>query len=294
MQSENQSPTENISKSLWKVHFTYNARENERIVDPILSEKPNSLYYFHFDDGNRSDINLKYQSENLEAIEKALPKCEIHKIGINYVDYYQIISKLAKIISDEQLAHGNHEVRFQINLGTGSKMVAIANMDAHRLWPNIDIIYPYSEEYDPTAETTHSGSMKGAEPPKFEFKHPGLKILKSIQILYVLRDTEDNFGHKHDYVKQSDLAYYVYDVFQILKVKSNEDPRKLQSSQLMQLKRRIIDRLDKNWGFITREKVGRDYHIFFTEKGEKMAKVFINYNYGIDLTRIHLPISKDY
>ncbi|MHA1674364.1 MAG: HFX_2341 family transcriptional regulator domain-containing protein [Promethearchaeota archaeon] len=275
------SPQTNLP--IWKVHITYNVHEHARIVDPILEECPNTLFYFHFDDGNRLDVHLDYRDKNLAVIRDKLPKCKIVERGINYVDYYQIISNLAGIINQENKDHPEHAVKFKINLGTGSKMVAIANVDASRLWENIEIIYPFSEMYDISAESTHSGTIQSADPPKFEFKHPNQKLKQAIQILYTLREKSDVHGHIHDFVKQRDLLHYIFDIFKVLEVSLNDDPRKYNTSQYMALNRNILDKLEKYWGFITRVKVGRDYHIFFTEKGEKMARVFVNYDYGIDL-----------
>ncbi len=269
---------------IWKVHITYNVHEQARIIDPILEECPNALYYFHFDDGNRIDVHLDYRDKNLSVIRAKLPECEIVERGINYVDYYQIISNLASIINQENKDHPEHAVKFKINLGTGSKMVAIANVDASRLWENIEIIYPFSEMYDLSAESTHSGALKVADPPKFEFKHPDQKLIQALQILYTLHGKEDVHGHIHDFVKQKDIFHYVFEVFKILEVAPNKDARNYNTSQYMRLNRNILDKLVHSWGFITRVKVGRDYHIYFTEKGEKMARVFVNYDYGIDLT----------
>ncbi|MHA1521204.1 MAG: HFX_2341 family transcriptional regulator domain-containing protein [Promethearchaeota archaeon] len=271
---------------IWKVHITYNVHEQKRIVDPILEECPDILYYFHFDDGNRKDVNFDCRDLNLETIREKLPECKIVERGINYVDYYQIISNLATIINQENKEHLEKTVLFRINLGTGSKMVAIANVDASRLWENIEIIYPYSEIYDTSKDSTHSGIIKVADPPKFEFKHPNLKLLQSLQILYTLREKTDMHGHIHEFVKQKDLFHYIFEVFKILEVTANRDSRNYNSSQYMRLNRNILDKLENYWGFITKDKIGRDHRIFFTDKGEKMARVFINYDYGIDLSLI--------
>ena len=83
---------------IWNVHITYNVHEQARIVDPILEERPNALYYFHFDDGNRIDVHLVCRDKNLATISAKLPECEIVEQGINYVDYYQIISNLNQLL----------------------------------------------------------------------------------------------------------------------------------------------------------------------------------------------------
>ncbi|MHA1520872.1 MAG: DUF6293 family protein, partial [Promethearchaeota archaeon] len=146
--------------------------------------------------------------------------------------------------------------------------------DASRLWDNIEIIYPYSEIYDLTKESTHSGTIMVADPPKFEFKHPNQKLIQALQILFTSREKVDIHGHKHDFVKQRDFFHYIFEVYKILEVSPNDDARKLNTSQYMALNRNILDKLENYWGFITKDKIGRDYHIFFTDKGEKMARVY--------------------
>ena len=271
----------------WKVHITYNSREHHRITDPIIRQRPDAVYYMFFDDGKRLDINLTHKQDNIKYIKEKLPNCELHEIGVNYLDYYELIANLAQIFSNEKKSHPDHEVIFKINLGTGSKMVAIANMDAHRLWENTQIIYPYSDDYNPAAEAMHQGTIKVAKPPKFEFKHPKTHLIQSIQILYKLKQMPDKFGHIQDFVELRELFHYVYEIYKIMKVKRNEEPRKENSSQYMQLSRSIVDKLEKNWGFIKVKKVGKHKHLYFTEKGLKIAQVFVNYDYGIDLAKIH-------
>ncbi|WP_457558363.1 HFX_2341 family transcriptional regulator domain-containing protein [Candidatus Harpocratesius sp.] len=275
-----------ITKPRWKVHIVYNSRERNRIIQPISQQKPNSLYYMHFEDGNRIDINLNYRDDNLSEIRRLLPECKIHEIGINYLDYYQIIGNLAKIINLEQKSHPNCDVKFRINIGTGSKMVAIANIDAHRLWDNIEIVYPYSEDYDPTADSMHRGTVRAAEPPKFEFKHPNRLLIQALQVIYTLQQQPNKFGHKLEYVELRDLFKYIFEVYKLIDVKPNEDSRKFNTSQYMRLDRNIISKLEKYWGFITTQLKNKNKRVFLTEKGEKMAKVFVNYDYGIDLSLI--------
>jgi len=263
-----------------KIHITYNSQEKKRITEPILSEKPDVIYYIYHH-GENEDIFLNYKESNINTIKTNLKKCTVIECHVNYIDYYDIISNLAKIISSEKANNEDKEVFFTINMGTGSKMVAVANIDAHRLWDNIELIYPYSLNYDPKAESTHSGILISAELPKFKFEKPPIDLIKAMQILYWLMK-HDRFDRERDFVLQKNLQEAIFRTFKIRSVKKNENPRDLDTSEKMSLNRGIIYPLIKRWKFIYRERQGRDYKIHFTDAGFKMVRVFMNYDYGIN------------
>ncbi len=265
-----------------KVHITYNAQEKKRITGPILSDEPDVLYYICHS-GKIEDIFLNHKKMNLEMIKNNLKDCKIIEKKVDYVNYYDIIANLAKIISSENAVskNNNKEVSFTINMGTGSKMVAIANIDANRLWDNIKLIYPYSLDYDPSAESAHSGIMYSAEPPEFKFNKPSIELIKTMQILYWLM-LHDKFKRKRDFILQRDWQDAIFHIYMIRSVKKNENPRDRDTSEKMSLNRAIISPLTDKWKFIYREKQGRDYKIYFTDAGLKMVRVFMNYNYEIN------------
>ena len=263
-----------------KIHITYNAQEQKRITNPILSEEPDVLYYISHH-GEIEDIFLNFKKMNLETIKNNLKNCKIIEKEVDYINYYDIISNLAKIISSEIAKSEDNKIIFTINMGTGSKMVAIANIDASRLWNNIILIYPYSLDYDPSAESAHSGIMYSAEPPEFKFNKPSIELIKAMQILYWLM-LNDKFERKRDFVLQRDWQNAIFNKYKIRNVKKNENSRDRDTSEKMSLNRAIINPLTEKWKFIYREKQGRDYKIYFTEAGFNMVRVFMNFNYGIN------------
>jgi len=267
---------------LRKVHITYNAQEKNRITEPILSNKPDVLYYIcHY--GENQDIFLNYKKENIDTIKNNLKNCTIIESEVNYVDYYNIISNLARIISSEKAKskEEEEEISFTINMGTGSKMVAIANIDANRLWDNINLVYPFSLDYDPSAESAHSGIMYSAEPPKFKFYKPSIELIKAMQILYWLM-LHDKFERKRNYVLQREWQNAIFHIYKIRTVKKNENQRVQDTSEKMSLNRAIINPLVERWKLIYKEKQGRDHRIYFSDDGLKMVRVFMEYDYGIN------------
>ncbi len=264
------------------VHITYNVKEIDRILEPIRKEHPDVVYYFSHNGKNR-DINQEFIEINTSAIKKYLPHCEIKQRQVDYVDYYDIIAKLADIINIEKKnAKEEQKIpQFTINLGTGSKMVAIANIDAHRLWDAVAVIYPYSLEYDPQSPgPTHSGEIIEAAPPRFKFEKPKVLLIQAMQILYWLL-MHDPHGRQRDFILQHDWEHAIFEQHKILKVKNNEQARRKDSSQKMQLNRTIIGPLEDKWKFITRQKIGKTYQVSFTENGARMARVFMNMDYEL-------------
>jgi len=261
-----------------KIHIVYNAKEQNRIVNPIFREKPDVIYYFHHQ-GENTDINEPSRIHNLSLIKERLPNCKIVEDAVNYVDYYAIIGKLAGIYSHEQ----DQGTQITINLGTGSKMVAIANIDAHRLWGG-RLTYPYSLDYDPGSISTHTGKIRAAQLPNLEFRTPAVHLIKALQILYWLI-THDRHGREDRmFVVQKEWQLAIYETYGIYTVLNNPDPRRKGSSQITSLNRVFITPLRDEWKYISQKKVGRGYHIYFTENGLKVAKIFMNYDYSIQFS----------
>jgi hypothetical protein len=261
-----------------KIHIVYNAKEERRILSPIFREKPDIIYYFHHE-GDNVDINEPSRIRNLIEIRKKLPECTIIEDAVSYVDYYAVIGKLARIFSQEQ----DQDTQITINLGTGSKMVALANNDAHRLWGG-RLTYPYSLDYDPSGKSTHTGKIRAAQLPNLEFRTPTIHLIKALQILYWLM-THDRHGREdRNFVVQKEWQTAIYETYHIHSVLNNPDPRRKGSSQITSLNRIFVVPLRDIWKYITQTKVGRGYHIYFTDNGLKVAKIFMNYDYGLQFT----------
>jgi hypothetical protein len=265
------------------VHIMFNVNEHERIINPILTQGPDTVYYFHYE-GEIQDVHPEFLKKNLETIRQHLPSTEIIEIGVNYTDYYAIIGNFAEILSKEQKRHTK---RVTINLGTGSKMVAVAVMDAERLWGkrhNIELIYQYTKDYNPKrTEGAHLGALLSANLPKFAFEKPNDLLIKSLQIL--------NFLMKHDphqrmrqFVPLRDWLEAVVDKYKLITVTENETERKELQSKYTRMKKKIVEPLESKWGLIFEERVGKKaYNIKFTDAGKNFIKVFEKYDLGLDL-----------
>ena len=263
------------------VHIVFNTNEKNRIMNPILHDRPDIVYYFHYE-AKIHDQNMIFLKENIARIEKELPKCEIIQQGVSYVDYYEIIGNLAKIITDKRY---DINTKFSVNLGTGSKMVAIATMDAQRLWNRFTLIYPFSFDYDPKRkEGAHTGQMIAATPPHFKFKTPDTLLIKALQILDWLIEHDDRWIKK-GFAKYQTWRKLTYR-FKLLEVKVNTDKRKQESSKIIQMHRAIVLKLTDTWKFIIKRRVGKGSEVSLTEAGKEFIRVYRNYDLGLNFDEV--------
>jgi hypothetical protein len=261
-----------------KVHIVFNVKEKERITDPILQDKPDKIYYFHFQNQKKDDIYPNKEEENITCIQSQLPNCQIEQISLNYVDYYDIMGKLAKIFSTEIKIDGT---RIAIHLGTGSKMCAIASMDAYRLWPKHVIpFYIYSRDYDPKRESAmHEGPMEKSQVPLAVYKTPDEELIKGMQILFQSFE-KDEQGKVKRFAYQSTWENNLKQCGLLVSKSTNEDARKRSQAEANLIRENFKKPLE-NWEFITEKKSGKEVIIKFTPLGEKIFQIFENYDYGL-------------
>lgn len=261
-----------------KVQIVFNVKEDSRIIDPILEDRPNIIYYFHFQSQKKIDQFMAYRDKNIAMIRNALPNCEINEQGVDYVDYYNIIASLARVISREQK---NSDTRIAINLGTGSKMCAIASMDAFRLWPRgVVPFYIYSPDYDPTREgPTHQGKMTKSVVPQFEFETPEEKLIQSFQLLIRCLAKDPNKNTRFIAFQQKWRDLLIKNKLLESKAKKN---RAVEASLDNMLRDQIREKL-KDWGYIKVDMKGKEVIILLTDLGRKMSEIFKNYDYGLTI-----------
>jgi hypothetical protein len=256
-----------------KVLIFFLADEDERLLVPVRRWNPDRIYIFIFEN-ETIDINYK---EKYPLIEKGI------KIYCNFTEYYQVIQELSKIIKDEKERDKNVEI--VMNCATGSKISAIATVDASRLW-KIKTIYIYSKDYDPKRSPKHKGEMTFFNPPIFPIRKPAwlhVEVLRTIAEIIDLNQQSGAYGDDleteadRDYVMKSRLQ----DTLQAKKLisgKSYEDSdRNKKSGEQMALKQQILDPLAKS-GYVKLEKEARSKKVFLTEEGQIVAKIFKFYN----------------
>ena len=270
------------STVLRKIQIIFNVKETNRITDPVLQDKPDKIYYFQFLSGRKQDTFLDYKQINLDLIKEQCPECEIVEDTVDYVDYYEIMGKLATIFSHELKGEGT---RIAINLSSGSKMCAIAVMDAYRLWPeHIIPFYVYSLDYDAAREEgTHQGEMLKAIVPKFDYETPNIELIQAMQILDQCFELDAD-GKKKKTVPQAIWEKRLVESGVLDSKTEATDPRQIDMAIKNLLRNKFKDKLMDEWHYIGEKQIGKAKHLFLTDLGTRMLDIFRNYDYGLKKT----------
>jgi len=204
-------------------------------------------------------IHKKLTSHNVEVIQK----------GINIHDYIDVIQNVSLVIKSEREA--NPSTSIFINLSVGTKITAIAAMDACRFW-NCKPYYVIPEYYLPETEVTKqttalsSGKMEIFEPPIFQINKPSPKLIEALKII-----AENSDGiHKKEFRKKL-LARKLLKL--IKKYDDPRDPKKL-SSEYMAMNQQFIIPLRDHWNYIQVSAARRNQKITLTEMGQEALQIF--------------------
>ncbi|MBD3212527.1 MAG: hypothetical protein GF311_07960 [Candidatus Lokiarchaeota archaeon] len=263
-----------------QVHIVFNSRETHRITNPLLNHPPNTMYYFTaiIRETGQKDENLEYLEKNLSLLKENLPQLEIIQKEVDYTDYIEVMQELSKIIKKER--EENQNCKIYINVGSGSKVTAIASVEASELW-NCDIYYVYSTKYDPMGEgPEHKGEMIIKEPLTFPIKKPKkiyVDILRLIERMITERYKDKQYDDsRQKYIFKKNLVESLY-TENILTLKSkNKDERKLQASKYMKSKK-YLNRLNSELNYINVSKDKRNKKIFITDTGKEILNIFKYY-----------------
>ncbi|MFO8017138.1 MAG: DUF6293 family protein [Promethearchaeia archaeon] len=260
-----------------QIHVVFNAKEDKRITDPILKNPPNKLYYFtaNIEATGQKDENMDYFQKNTKLLEKKIPTLEIIHRELDYTNYIQVIQEISKIIKDEREENENAEI--YINVGTGSKITALASSEASKLW-NCYIYYVFASKYDPSGEgPQHKGEMFIKEPITFPIKKPKplyIKILKLFKNMLV----EKYQGKEYDksqgkYIFKKNFIDKLIEEAILQLEHENENERKRRASYYMKSKK-YFEPLEDQLGYIEISDDKRNKKIRLTKTGKDILKIF--------------------
>ncbi|TFG01146.1 MAG: hypothetical protein EU541_00050 [Promethearchaeota archaeon] len=260
-----------------RVHIVFNSRENERITQPIISYSPNTLYYFiaYIEETGQNDENIDYFEENYSLLKQNLPQLDIIRKKVDYTDYIQIIQKISKIIKVEREKDPN--TRIFINVGSGSKMTAIASIEASKLW-DCDVYYVYSTKYDPSGKgPEHKGEMIIKTPITFPIKKPDDQIIKILQFIQNLIENRYK-GKQYDkskrkFIYKKNLVEQLFEQGLISLIHKNKEERKLQASKYMK-SQKYLNPMEQELKFIEISKDKRNKKIYITDLGYEILEIF--------------------
>ncbi|MHA1439846.1 MAG: HFX_2341 family transcriptional regulator domain-containing protein [Promethearchaeota archaeon] len=259
------------------IHITFNSRENHRISLPILQHNPDKLYYFtaYIKNTEQKDINMKFFRQNIKTLKKSLPTLNIIQKEIDYTNYIEIIQELSKIIKNEREINPNCKI--YINIGTGSKITAIASTEASRLW-NCELIYVYSNKYDPySSGPRHKGEMIVNTPKIFPIVKPEktfLEILKIIKNAIKIKYQNKEGPIKNKFLYKKNLLKLLINSGHLKLKSKNKNQRFNQASLYMKLNQKFLKPLNSKLNYINISKDKRNKKIYITEKGNIVLKIF--------------------
>jgi hypothetical protein len=262
------------------IQIAFNSREKARITEPILKHQPHKLYYFTaiIRETGQTDEHLSYFKENCELLEQRLPNLEIIKREVDYTNYIEIIQEISKIIRNERKE--NPESEIFINVSSGSKITAIASVEAANLW-ECNIYYVYSTEYNPSSEgPEHKGEMIIKTPMTFPLKKPKkiyIKILQLIQKLIEGRYKGKNYDkNQPQFMYKKNLIKELFNRELITLQHKNKDERKLQASKYMK-SQKYLRPMERELHFIRISDNKRNKKIFITDEGKEVLDIFKYY-----------------
>ena len=241
----------------FRVHIAPLGFEIDRIVIPLKETKADKLWLL-IHEKTAEDKSGPY----LEKIKKECKKLGV-KLEISYVDRLSIF-KVIKAVKEIILQEKNNYI--YVNVASGSKIQAIACMMACMILKgckNIQPFYAEPERYAAFEGKQQSYGIKDTMPlPIYEIQTPKQKLLEALRIVN---------EHKNQKLTKKEMAE-IAEERGIITIES-----KLNHSQarFASLDKNIIEPLEKEWGFIEIEKIGRNRWIKITEEGKNAAEFLI-------------------
>jgi hypothetical protein len=242
----------------FRVHIAPLGFEIDRIVIPLKQTKADKLWLLAPD--NRSeDLSGPY----LEKIKKECKKLGV-EVKVAYSDrlsLFKAIKSIKDIISQEK---GNY---IYVNVASGSKIQAIAMMMTCMVLKECDNLQPFyaePESYAAFEGKQQSFGLKDTIPlPTYEIQTPKQKLLDALNIVYT---------HDKQKLTKKEMAE-IADKKEIIIV--NAEDENYSQARFASLDKNIIEPLEKQWGFIKVEKIGRNRWITITEEGKNAAEFLI-------------------
>ncbi len=250
-----------------KVHIVFNAKEYSRITEFVSKSYANRVYYFRFRSEEQEDQNPDYYEKNRQVLLDANPDVEIVPRFVNYTDFFEVIQGISQIIkSEREKSKKDHIPRhIFINLSAGSKITAIAGLEASKFW-GITPYYVFSKHYDSDpaeGEPIHSGKMELRDVPVY----PSIKPTSGM--IRVLHEIQEAGG-------SGILKRVLVDKLRkqgILNVNSN-NARNRSSAEYMALNHSFLKPLQEDWNAIEVSDDRRNQKIVLKPKGEEILNIF--------------------
>jgi len=242
----------------FRVHIAPLGFEIDRIVIPLKETKADKLWLM-VHEKTAEDKSGPY----LEKIKKECKKLGV-QLEISYADrlnIFKVIKAVKEIIAKEK----NNYI--YVNVASGSKIQAIACMMACMILKeckNIQPFYAEPEKYAAFEGKQQSFGIKDTIPlPTYEIQIPKQKLLEALKIVH---------EHKNQKLTKKEMAVIAEEKGLIT---INAEKLNHSQARFASLDKNIIEPLEKEWGFVEIEKIGRNRWIKITEEGQNAAEFLI-------------------
>ncbi len=264
-----------------QVHIVFNCPETGRITHPLLENPPHKLYYFtaYIKKTKQKDVNLNLMKENIATIKNHIPTITIIRKEIDYVDYIEVIQQISKIVKKEREENPNSTI--YINISSGSKITAIASIEAAKIW-GLEYYYVYSSNYQPYDDgPIHSGEFYIIKPVTFPTQRPQKDHIRTLKLIEDMTNrkyrkkqlTESELRNIERFIYMKDLIREL-ESKEIIELESkNRDAQKQKSALYMKAKD-FLSPIEKILGYITISKAKRNRKVTLTKKGKKLTEIF--------------------
>ena len=238
-----------------RIHIAPVGYEIDRIVLPAKKMRADKIFLLVHENPSEDKATKFY-----DTIDKKLQKLNIEteKVYHNRLDLFQIIKSVKELIQSQS----NDSV--YVNLASGSKIQSVGCMMACQMFNDNENVSPYyveAKEYlGFSGETISKGIKEIQSVPSYEIKKPEPKL---VQALKIIKDNEGKLSKK-------EMARICLNEKLITINAENESQATFAS-----LDQNIISPLEKKWGFIEVEKIGRTRWIKISEEGKNAAEFLI-------------------
>ena len=238
-----------------RIHIAPVGYEIDRIVLPAKKMRADKIFLLVHENPSEDKATKFY-----DTIDKKLQKLNIEteKVYHNRLDLFQIIKSVKELIQ----SLSNDSV--YVNLASGSKIQSVGCMMACQMFNDNENVSPYyveAKEYlGFSGETISKGIKEIQSVPSYEIKKPEPKL---VQALKIIKDNEGKLSKK-------EMARICLNEKLITINAENESQATFAS-----LDQNIISPLEKKWGFIEVEKIGRTRWIKISEEGKNAAEFLI-------------------
>ena len=242
-----------------RVHLAPVGYEIDRVVIPAEQMRADKVYLLVHE--NPSEDKAR---SYLERIEKKLKQKNI-KTQVITSNRFRLFS-IIKAVKETILKERENDV--YINVASGSKIHAVGCMMACMIFDDRENIHPYyaqAKEYPQFKgkEQQTRGVEEITNLPTYQIRTPNQKLIDTLQII--------RNGEKQKITKK-ELARIAIER-NLITVKAREENES--QATFASLDKNIIQPLERDWGFVEVEKIGRNRWIKLSKEGEYAAEFLI-------------------